>query len=256
MTEGTHIMRRITAIALLPVVAITLSACGGAGDTVAGTEPAATLSIATEGATTTDDSTAGSGGTADDDSSASVQMGEEVFSTGVGVGGPYGELRDGAWGVGVAGEVDFRVTGPDTLELVNIVVNDGWQVREQEVESDKIDIEFQRGTVEYTFEVEIDGGLLELEIDQDIDPADPGTFAVGEAGTVAVTVENGRVVLGENSIGDGWNEVKREVDDDDIELDYRRDGSGFFEQWEIRVDREDRGLDVEVDYEIEGRFTG
>ena len=254
MTEGTRTMRRITAIALLPIAAITLTACGGAsGSTAATTEPAATLTTATDGATTDG---ADASGTPTDDSSASVEMGDEVFGTTPDMGGPYGELRDGVWGVGVAGEVDFRVTGPDTLELANIVVNDGWQVREQEVESDKIDIEFQRGAVEYRFEVEIDEGLLELEIDQDIDRTGSGTFAVGESATVGITAEVGNLTLGDVGVADGWSEVKREVDNDDIELDFRRQRDGFFELWEIRVDREDRGLDVEVDYEIEGRFAG
>ena len=179
-----------------------------------------------------------------------------MFGTAADVGGPYGELRDGPWGVGVAGEVDFRVTGPDSLELVGVAVNEGWQVREQEVESDKIDIEYERGPVEYRFEVEIDDGLLELEIDQDIDRTSSGTFAVGEAATVDITADVGSLTLGDVMLTDGWGETSREVDNDDIELDFRREGDGFFELWELNADRGRDSLDVEVDYEIEGRFAG
>jgi hypothetical protein len=242
-------MRRITAIALLPAVALALTACGGSSTGVtAGGESAATLSPSsddTAGSTSGGSTAVGAG-----------DMGEEMFGTAADVGGPYGELRDGVWEIGPAGSVEFRVTGPNSLELVGVVVAEGWQIVEQEVESDKIDVDFRRGPVEFQFEVEIDDNLLELEIDQDIDPANPGTFALGEAGTVAVSVENGRIVLGETAIGDGWNEVKREIDDDDIELDFRRDGNGFFEQWELYADEDNGALDIEVDYEIEGRFAG
>jgi hypothetical protein len=250
-------MRRITAIALLPAAALALSACGGSSQGATTTsDPAATLSATpsrTDGSgSTADDSTTGS----TDDSTAGVEMGDEMFGTPADVGGPYGELRDGPWAVGVAGEVDFRVTGPNSLELVGVGVNEGWQVREQEVESDKIDIEYQRGPVEYRFEVEIDDSLLELEIDQDIDRTSSGTFAVGEAATVGITADTGSLTLGDVALADGWDETSREVDNDDIELDFRRQSDGFFELWELNADRGRGSLDVEVHYEIEGRFAG
>ncbi|MGA8048149.1 MAG: hypothetical protein WCA30_17980 [Dermatophilaceae bacterium] len=249
-------MRRITAIALLPAAALSLAACGGSSQGVtATTDPAATLSPSSGGGTDGSGSGDGTGG-ATATSSAAVEMGDEMFGTAADVGGPYGELRDGPWGVGVAGEVDFRVTGPNSLELVNIGVTEGWQLREQEVESDKIDIEYHRGPVEYRFEVEIDDGLLELEIDQDIDRTSSGTFAVGEAATVDITAEVGALTLGDVMLADGWGETSREVDNDDIELDFRRQTDGFFELWELNADRGRDSLDVEVHYEIEGRFTG
>lgn len=245
------IMRRITAIALLPAAALALSACGGSSQGATTTsDPAATLTATPSGSGTN-----GSGSTTDD-SMAGVEMGDEMFGTPADVGGPYGELRDGPWAVGVAGEVDFRVTGPNTLELVGIGVTEGWQVREQEVESDKVDIEFERGPVDYRFEVEIDDGLLELEIDQDIDRTSSGTFAVGAAATVDITADVATLTLGDVMLADGWGETSREVDNDDIELDFRRQTDGFFELWELNADRGRDSLDVEVHYEIEGRFAG
>ena len=83
-----------------------------------------------------------------------------------------------------------------------------------------------------------------------------GSCARGEAGTAQVTVADGRVVLGEVTLSDGWTEIKREAGDDEAELDLRREGDGFFELWELQADLDDGRLDIEVDYEIEGRFGG
>ncbi len=148
------------------------------------------------------------------------------------------------------------MAGSDDLELVDVRANDGWDIVEQETDSDSIDVDFRQGPVTHQIEVEIDSGVLEIEIDQDIDPAEGGTFAVGEAATVEVTVEDGRLALGDVTITDGWDETSREVDDDEVELDVRRDGDGFFELWELQADLDDGALTIEVDYEIEGRFTG
>lgn len=254
-------MRRITAIALLPTAALALTACGGDTDQAAESGPAATLTTAgsptSEGATTPTATSSPTGSDSDDDSAtAAAGAGSALLGTPAGVGGPYGELRDGVWGVGPAGEVEFRVTGSDTLELVEVRVNDGWEITGQESDSDSIDVDYRQGPVDYQIEVEIDDGVLEIEIDQDIDPAEAGTFALGEAGSAEVTLSDGRLVLGAVTVTDGWSETSREVDDDEIELDLRREGMGFFELWELKADLDDGGLDIEVDYEIEGRFAG
>ena len=250
-------MRRTIALALLPAAALALTACGGDQDQAAEPGPAATLTTAagdttpTGGATTSPTATA----TATGGDSGVVVAGSALFGTPPDVGGPYGALRDGVWAVGPAGEVEFRVTGSDTLELVDVRVNDGWEITGQESDSDSIDVDYRQGPVDYQIEVEIDDGVLEIEIDQDIDPAEGGTFFIGEAGTADVTVDNGRLVLGAVTLKDGWTEVERDVDDE-VELDLRREGNGFFELWELQADLDDGGLDVEVDYEIEGPFAG
>lgn len=248
-------MHRITTVAMLPAAALALAACSGSDSPTTDAGPAATLTTAGGDDTRTDDS--GSEDSTPDDSAVSGEAEDDALrGTPADLGGPYGELRDGVWAVGPAGSVEFRVTGSDTLELVGAEANEGWQLGEREIESDEIDTDFRRGPVDFTFEAEIDEGVLEIEIDQDIDPAEGGTFAVGEAATVQVTVDNGRLVLGDVSLNDGWTEVKRETDDDEVELDARRDGDGFFEQWELQADLDDGALTIEVDYEIEGRFAG
>lgn len=227
-------MRRIPALALIPTTALVLAACGGSAET----GPNSTLA-------TTPTSAGSESGTGEG----------ALLGTPADVGGPYGELRDGVWAVGPAGEVEFRVTGANSLELVGASANDGWTITEQETDSDSIDVDFRSGPVSFDFQVEINDGVLELEIDQDIDPAAPGTFAVGEAATAPVSVDGGRLVLGDVSIASGWNETSRDLDSDDFQLDFRRDGNGFFELWELNADLDNGQLEIEVDYEIEGRFS-
>ena len=249
-------MRRITAIAVLPTAALVLAACGASDDTTTEPEPAATLTTAESPTTdTTTDATSEPTDTGSDDDAAALAE-DVLFGTPADVGGPYGELRDGVWAVGVAGEVEFRVTGTDSLELVDVRAEDGWEVTEEEVDEDSIDVDFLQGPVEYELQVEIEDGILEIEIDQDITETRSGTFAVGEAATVGITAEVGALTLGDVTLADGWSEVEREVDNDDIELDFQRAGDGFTELWELNADRGSDTLDVEVDYEIEGRFAG
>lgn len=251
-------MRNLTAIAILPAAALTLAACGSSERTVTDVGPAATLATTeTTSPQASDAATDAATGTRTQGPADGAGGFERaLFGTPADVGGPYGALRDGIWAVGPAGEVEFRVTGPDTVELVDVRANDGWEVTEQESDSDSLDVDFRQGQVVFELQVEIDGGVLEIEIDQDIDPAEGGSFALGEAGTAQVTVADGRVVLGEVTLSDGWTEIKREAGDDDAELDLRREGDGFFELWELQADLDDGRLDIEVDYEIEGRFGG
>ena len=258
-------MRRIAALALVPTTALVLAACGGTTADSGDAGPAPTLTATSGEATSTGDATDGSAtddtSSTDDSGSQNTDVGSAAgtedasFGTPADVGGPYGELRDGVWAIGPAGEVEFRVTGPNSLELIAAVANDGWDITEQEVESDSIEVDFRRDNVTFEFEVEMSNGVLEIEIDQDIDRAENGTFFVGEAGTVAVSVDGSRLVLGDVGLMDGWNETSRDVDNDDVELDFRRDGDGFFELWEFNADLDDGKLEIEIDYEIEGRFS-
>ncbi|MCK9486038.1 MAG: hypothetical protein M0R73_04955 [Dehalococcoidia bacterium] len=159
------------------------------------------------------------------------------------------EVRDGTWPVGDAGEVEFAVSG-DRLELVEVRPADGWSVTEQEIEDDEIEVDFRRGDVDWTVKVEIDNGVLEIEIDQDVHGAEPGVYAVGLAGTVAFQVSDGALSLGEIVTNEDWSHRIEEQEAGAIEVDFRRDNV----TWEFKVERDDGRLEVEIDFKIEGRY--
>lgn len=256
-------MRRAGALVATPILALGLTACGLADrehEGVALTAPAVADAQDTEG---TDES----GPEPDPETESEAEAEAEVQPDGPGdidallgtradVGGPYGQPRDGVWAVGPAGQVEFRVTGSHTLELVEIRPTDGWVISDQEVSSDEIDVDLRRGPVTYEIQIEIEAGILEIEIHQDIAPAQGGTFHVGEAATVAITVDGGTLVLGEVVVNEGWSEIERDVDADEIELDFQRLVDGVIELWEINAELDDGQLEIEVDYEIEGTFSG
>ncbi|MGJ7442054.1 hypothetical protein [Aquipuribacter sp. MA13-6] len=162
-----------------------------------------------------------------------------------------GELRDGVWQVGDAGEVEFAVVD-GALELVDVRPAEGWQVTDQQAAPDEIEVDLRQGAVEYEVEIEIEAGLLEIEIDQDVDPAEPGTYRVGDAALVELDVVDGALVLGGVTVSDGWTETDRSESPDEVELDLQRGA----ETWELDVDLDDGVMEVEIDYEIEGPFPG
>lgn len=159
------------------------------------------------------------------------------------------ELRDGTWPVGDAGEVEFTADGGQ-LTLVEVRPADGWTETDRDIESDEIEIDFQRGNVEWRIEVELKDGVLEIEIDQDIDGADPGVYTVGLAGTVEFAMANGGLNLVETTANDGWTYTVEEQESDDIEVDFRMGNV----TWDLNVDLDDGEIDVEVDFEIEGSY--
>lgn len=256
-------MRR-AALAAISVTALALSACQSDSEPDAGPPDAPTMDTAPDGDRTSEstqepesDATESQPTTEPsppDDQADTGEQEDATRGTHADIGGPYGSLRDGVWTVGPAGEVEFAVTD-GALELIDVRPFDGWDVTDQDIGPDEIEIDFRQGPVEYEIEIELQNGVLEIEIDQDIDPAEPGTFAIGEAATAEVFVEDGVLVLGEVVLNDGWTETDRDVSSDDIELDFRRDGDGFFETWELNADLDDGELEIEIDYEIEGVFT-
>lgn len=260
-------MRRAGALVATPVLALGLTACGLADrehEGVALTEPE--VADAHDGEETEESESGSEPEPATEmgmetETEAEVEPDEQgdidaLFGTRADVGGPYGQPRDGVWAVGPAGQVEFRITGSHTLELVDIRPTDGWAISDQEVSSGEIDVALRRGPVTYEIQIEIEAGVLEIKIDQDIDPAQGGTFHVGEAATVTITVDGGTLVLGEVVVNEGWSEIDRDIDMDEIELDFRRLVGGVMELWEINAELDDGQLEIEIDYELEGTFSG
>ncbi len=78
----------------------------------------------------------------------------------VGIGFALDPAEAGRFEVGDAGSVEFSVTGT-SLELVEVTTASGWDHTET-VESDEIEVAFQRDAEGWDFEVELDDGVLDL----------------------------------------------------------------------------------------------
>lgn len=155
------------------------------------------------------------------------------------------EPQDGTWPVGDAGEVEFEAGG-DSLDLVDARPESGWEVSVDERDDDEIKVDFVRDNVRWEFEVETDDGQLEIEIRQDVIPAEPGRFAVGDAGVVEVAVDGDRVELVDMRAADGWRNEIRE--DDEVEVDFRRSGA----RWDFEAEFDDGRLEVQIDLKVGG----
>ncbi len=160
-----------------------------------------------------------------------------------------GVLSDGVWAVGDAGTVEF-VLRDGQLELVEVLANDGWRVSIDERSPDEIEVDFERDNLEYEIEIEYENGILEIEIDLDIDPAEAGSFEIGPAGVVTVSVVDGRVVLDDLAVAEGWTVVEQDTDDGEVEVELRQGNM----EWEFEAEFDDGRLEVEIDFEIEGQF--
>lgn len=173
-------------------------------------------------------------------------------------GGPSSEVIDvrsdfpvepqaGTWQVGEAGTVTFDLD-EGGLSLVDVSAADGWSESIDENSGEEIEVDFERGDVDYTIEIEWDGGELEIEIDQDLDDAEAGRYELGQAGTVEIALEGASLSLVEVDAATGWNETDRDVESDDVDVEL----SASPEQWEFSADLDDGELDIELDYEVSG----
>lgn len=161
--------------------------------------------------------------------------------------GEPAEVRDGVWAVGDAGEVEFAVEN-GSLSLVGARPNDGWRMDIDEDAPDEIEVDFERGNVEWEIEIETSGNRLEVEIDQDIDPAEPGAYEIGNAGVVEIALDAAGLSLVEAAPNDGWNFVIDEESSEEIEVEFT---SGEV-KWDFDAEFDDGVLDIEIDQEIVG----
>lgn len=248
---------------LLAVLMLLLAACTGGGETSStdgidlegGAEEvgADTSSPSDSGAATTapdvtddtadmpeDTTDAMTGGMADDPAAAEGDVPREAGTTLV-------EARDGTWRLGEAGEVEFTATG-GRLDLVEVRPEPGWDVIEREVDDDEIEVDLRRGEVTWQLEVELDDGLLEIEVDENIRGAQPGTFAIGDAGEVTFTDDDGRLTLVDVTAAEGWEVIVDDDGGDEIEVDLVRDGA----RWDVEIERDDGRIDVDIHLTVRG----
>ncbi len=74
---------------------------------------------------------------------------------------------DGVYQLGDAGEVEFAREG-ERLTLTEVRPNEGWNVNTSEEDADEIEIDLDRGNVQWEFEAELDDGETEVHVDQKI----------------------------------------------------------------------------------------
>ncbi|WP_380168783.1 hypothetical protein [Jannaschia sp. R86511] len=160
-------------------------------------------------------------------------------------------MRDGVWPVADVGDIEFRLA-PRGLELVAMRPAPGWQVVDEEVGPDEIEIDLRSGDVRTTVEVGYQSGILEIEVDQLFDPPPAGPLRLGGAGSVDLVQDGEAVLVGDVELADGWRETQRSENAGDAELGLRRNRSGLVETWEVDARVDDGGLEVATDYEIQG----
>lgn len=237
------ITRTLTTLTAASALAFAAIGCSSDGDgDESSTDPGVTIvdTTTTEAETTTEPDPAG------DDAPEP----EEGTAAGDGtVSAADGELTDGRWAVGDAGFVEFAVSD-GALSLIDASPNDGWEVTIDEDAPDEIEVDFRRGNQEYEMEIQLEGGILEIEIDLDIDPAEPGTFEIGPAATAELAVDGGAVTLADLRPNDGWDVTERDEEDGEVEIELRQGNV----VWELDAEIDDGRLVVEIDFEVEGAF--
>jgi hypothetical protein len=164
------------------------------------------------------------------------------------------EAVPGTWPVGDAGTVTFAI-GDGALVLEDVTAADGWRADIDEQDPDEIEVDFRRDGVAWQIEIELeDGGtILEIEIDLDIDDAEPGSYDLGDAGTFSFDVQDGRLVVTDLNVADGWTVTGLDEEADEIEFELVNGPREF----DVEVELEDDGtIDLDIDYEVVGPVTG
>jgi hypothetical protein len=159
------------------------------------------------------------------------------------------EAVPGTWQVGDAGTVTFDVVD-GALVLEDVSENEGWSVTDIEEAADEIEVDFRRDDVEVEIEIGLESGgtILEIEIDTDIEDAEPGTYDLGDAGSFSFEVVDGVLELTDVTATDGWDLTEQDVEGDEIEIELRRGAA----RWDADVDL-DGSVEVELDYEVAGQ---
>ncbi|MFB8386887.1 hypothetical protein ACFC3F_07085 [Microbacterium sp. NPDC055910] len=223
----------VSAAGGLLVVGLLVAGCAGQADAPASTPPPATT-----------------GSTATQDPAPSPTPESTGTSS---TAGAVDELRDGTWQVGDAGEVEFSLQN-GSLALVEVRPADGWQQRISDEDSDEIEVYFTRDNTRWKFEVELERGTMEISQELKITRGAGGTYPVGSAAVVAFDTDGSTLTLGSVDVSDGWAIVKQDESADDIELDFRNDGTNGSAEFEAEL--EDGGVDIEISQKLTGPIPG
>lgn len=161
------------------------------------------------------------------------------------------EVRDGEWAVGDAGTVTFWVRD-DALVFEDVRANAGWSANVVRQLPHLLEVDLRSGTHEWEFSARYENGVLRVEIEEEVEPAGPGRYQVGDAGEVEIAVDHAGLKLVEVATAPGWRMRVDEETSKEIEIDF----SAGAESWEFEAERNKRGeVEIEIEYEIEGRFA-
>ena len=81
----------------------------------------------------------------------------------------------------------------------------------------------------------------------DIGVAQPGTWPIGDAGTVSFDVVDGRLVLEDITEVDGWSSRIDDEDDDEIDIEFTQGSVS----WRFEVELTDGGTTLEIELDLE-----
>ncbi len=157
------------------------------------------------------------------------------------------------------------------LTLVSTDITSAWAKTRQEIESDQIKLKYDNGSTELEIEVELEDGRVEWHVtfephrsatsttsttsttlpDGD-DSDDSGTTASGPividaapAGSITVSLSDGRLTLVSTDITSAWAKTRQEIESDQIKLKYDNGST----ELEIEVELEDGRVTWHVTFE-------
>ncbi|MDT0157615.1 hypothetical protein Q9R19_08275 [Microbacterium sp. ARD32] len=158
------------------------------------------------------------------------------------------ELRDGTWQVGDAGDVEFSSAG-GALALTDVRAAEGWQHRIADEKPGEIEVHFTRPDTEWKFEVELEGGTMQISKQLTLSNATGGSIRVGSAATLQFSAKDALAVTNV-APADGWTTVKRDEQADDIELSFQNsNGDG---EAEFEAETGTGGVRVEISQKLSG----
>lgn len=128
-------------------------------------------------------------------------------------------LHDGTWIVGDAGQLDFRLAG-GTLELGNAQPATGWSKQVPVKTPQRIEVRFLQGTTTWTFDVAVTGSSMTIVKEQSVTNAQPGSFAVADAGSVSWTTTSGSLARQAVEAEAGWQVTAQQASTSAIDVSF------------------------------------
>lgn len=230
--------RHLRALVGASTLALVLAACAPAEE---GTQPAGDATqgnaTGTTDAATPSETPGGAAATSSDTPSETDAASGSVPT----VDGSY------TYAVHDAGAVTFSVAD-GRLTLDSVEARDGWSW-DDDSERNEIDIDFAGpDSSEADIEIEMERGVLEIEIDTERAAVD-GPFEVSlpdGAGTVRLAISGGSMTLDAIEPGDGWEVTREARPGDEVEVRLANADGSVRVELEAEVDDGELEVDLEV----------